>query len=216
MKYARELITSTLVGGVFVVVPVYLAVLLLLKVMRSLGGLVRPVAALVPDRLPAEGLLSLALMMTFCLAVGVAIRTSTGRAVRERMEMAFLERLPGYGLLRRLTRRLTGHSDESTWQPALAEIHGALVPAFIIEELEDGRFTIFGPSVPTPLAGAVYVISRERVHLLDIPFTGAIKSVSRLGSGAKNIVAAMRTPRIAPAEVDPPRSGPLSRSTIES
>ena len=32
-----------------------------------------------------------------------------------------------------------------------------VVPAFIIEELDDGRLTVFVPSVPTPLAGAVYV-----------------------------------------------------------
>jgi hypothetical protein len=54
MKYARELFTSTLVGGMFVVVPVYLAVLLLLKGMKSAGTLVRPFAALLPDWLPAE------------------------------------------------------------------------------------------------------------------------------------------------------------------
>jgi uncharacterized membrane protein len=77
------------------------------------------------------------------------------------------------------------------WQPALAEIEDALVPAFIIEELEDGRFTVFVPSIPTPLAGAVYVLSQDRVHPLDIPFTQAIQTVSRRGSGAKELVAAM-------------------------
>jgi hypothetical protein len=35
MKYPREFVMSTLVGGKFVVVPVYLAVLLLLKGMKS-------------------------------------------------------------------------------------------------------------------------------------------------------------------------------------
>ena len=60
------------------------------------------------------------------------------------------------------------------------------MPAFIIEELEDGRFTVFVPSIPTPLAGAVYVLSRDRVHPLDVPFTQAIQTVSRWGSGAKS------------------------------
>jgi uncharacterized membrane protein len=192
MKYAREFITSTVVGGLFIVVPVYLAALLLLKGMKSVGGLVRPIAALVPDWLPAENLLSLVLLLALCFLVGVAVRTPSGRAVRERLEIMFFERLPGYGLLRSLTQRLAGDSEESTWQPALAEIEDALVPAFIIEELDDGRFTVFVPSVPTPLAGAVYVLRRERVHILDIPFTQAIRSISRWGSGSKDLVAAMR------------------------
>jgi hypothetical protein len=68
----------------------------------------------------------------------------------------------------------------------------ALVPAFIIEELEDRRFTVVVPSIPTPLAGAVYVLSRERVHPLDVPFTQAIQTVSRWWSGAKELVAAMQ------------------------
>ncbi len=192
MKYAREFITSTVVGGLFIVVPVYLAILLLLKGMKSVGGLVRPIAALIPDWLPAEGLLSLLLVLALCFLVGVVVRTPTGRAVRERIEMLFFERLPGYGLLRSLTQRLAGDNEEHTWKPALADIEDALVPAFIIEELDDGRFTVFVPSVPTPLAGAVYVLRPERVHILDIPFTQAISSISRWGSGSKDLVAAMR------------------------
>jgi len=65
------------------------------------------------------------------------------------------------------------------------------VPAFIIEELGDGRFTVFVPSIPTPLAGAVYILSSERVHPLNVPFTQEIKTISRWGSGSKDLVAAM-------------------------
>ena len=192
MKYARQLVTSTIVGGLFVVVPVYLAVLLLLKGMKAVAGLVQPIARLLPDWVRAELLLSLALVLGFCFIVGAAVRTRTGRAVRERMERAFFEKLPGYGLLRSLTRRLAGDSDEEAWKPVLAEIEDALVPAFIIEEHGDGRLTVFVPSVPTPFAGAVYVLPRERVHLVDVPFTVAIRTVSRWGSGSKDLVAAMQ------------------------
>jgi uncharacterized membrane protein len=79
------------------------------------------------------------------------------------------------------------------WQPALVEIEEALVPEFIIEELEDGRYTVFVPSVPTPLAGAIYILSRERVHPLNVPFTQAVQAVSRWESGSKELVAAMNT-----------------------
>ncbi len=77
------------------------------------------------------------------------------------------------------------------WKPALVEIEDALVPGFIIEELEDGRYTIFVPSVPTPFAGAVYIIDGKRGHPLDVPFTEAIKVVTQWGSAAKEQVAAM-------------------------
>jgi uncharacterized membrane protein len=50
---------------------------------------------------------------------------------------------------------------------------------------------VFVPSIPTPLAGAVYILDRRRVHPLDVPFTDALKTVSRWGSGAKDLVAVM-------------------------
>ena len=193
MKYAREFVTSTVIGGLFIVVPVYLAILLLLKGMKSAASLVRPIAALLPDWLPAEGVISLLLVLVVCFIVGAAVRTRAGQIVRERVEKAFFERLPGYGLLRSLTQRLANDGDETAWKPALVELEDALVPAFIIEELVDGRLTVFVPSVPTPLAGAVYILTPERVHPLDIPFTQAIRSVSRWGSGSKDLVAAMRS-----------------------
>jgi len=191
MKLARQFLVNALVGGLLIVLPIYLAVLVLLKGMQSVAALVRPLSLLLPDWLPAESLLSLALVLVVCFVIGIAVRTRLGGILRERMERSLFERLPGYTLFRSLTQRLAGEDRENAWKPALVEIEEALVPAFIIEEFEDGRFTVFVPSVPTPLAGAVYILSRERVHPLDVPFTQAITSISRWGSGSKDLVAAM-------------------------
>jgi uncharacterized membrane protein len=51
---------------------------------------------------------------------------------------------------------------------------------------------VFVPSIPTPLAGAVYILTAERVHPLNVPFAQAIKAISRWGSGSKDLVAAMQ------------------------
>jgi uncharacterized membrane protein len=202
-----ESLTSTLGAGLLVIVPVYLCVLLLLKAMQSLGSLVRPLAKLIPDWLPAEGLLSLLLVVLLCLVVGMLMRTWGGRALRDWLEHAVLEKLPGYTLLRSLTLRIAGKTDEVTWKPALAEIEEALVPAFIIEALADGRYTVFVPSVPTPLAGAVYVLTPERVHPVNISFAQAIRAVSRWGAGCSAFVAAMEVGRAA----DPTAAHPADR-----
>ena len=191
MKVVRQFLANALVGGMLVVLPIYLAVLVLLKGAQSVGNLIRPFTMLLPAWLPAENVLSLVLVLTVCFLIGVGVRTRLGTAIRERMETSVFERIPGYALFRSLTQQVAGEGRENVWKPALVEIEEALVPAFIIEEFEDGRFTVFVPSVPTPLAGAVYILSRDRVHPLDVPFTQAIKTVSRWGSGSKDLVAAM-------------------------
>jgi uncharacterized membrane protein len=192
MKYVRDFFTNAVIGGALIVLPLYLAGLLLLKGMQSVVGLVRPVAGLLPEWMPAENILALLLVLVVCFLIGLALRTRVGRAMRERMEVSVFGKLPGYTMFRGLTQRLTGQAKENVWKPALVEIEDALVPAFIIEEHDDGRFTVFVPSVPTPFAGAVYVLNRTRVHPIDVPFQQALQSISRWGSGSKDLVAAMR------------------------
>jgi len=191
MKSIRRYLLGGLVTGFIVIVPLYLSILLLLKAMSSIRGLVKPLALLIPDWLPGEDLMAFLLVLILCLVVGLLVRTTVGRAVRERIERSLFERIPGYALLRSLTQRLVGEDRENVWKAALVEIEEALVPAFIIEELDDGRYTVFVPSVPTPLAGAVYILERGRVHPIDVPFTQAIKVISRWGQGSKDLVAAM-------------------------
>jgi uncharacterized membrane protein len=188
----RGYLLDALIKGVIVVVPAYLALLLLLKGMQSLVGLVKPVARLLPSWLPGENLLALLLILVICLLVGMAVKTRVGRRARERLDVSLFERIPGYALIRSLTQRLAGDDRETAWQPALAEIEEALVPAFIIETLDDGRLTVFVPSVPTPFAGAVYILTPDRVHPVNVSFAVALRSISRWGSGAKDLVKGMQ------------------------
>ena len=191
MKHALRSAAKSVLAGLLIVVPVYVAVLLVLKAMKSVAGLVRPFALLLPDSWPAEPFLSLLLVLIVCFLIGVAVRTRAGRAAREQAERRLFERIPGYALVRSLTQQLAGQSTENVWKPAFAEFDDGLVPAFIIEESEDGPYTVFVPSIPTPLAGAVYILERRRVHPVDVPFTEALSVVSHWGAGARNLVAAM-------------------------
>ena len=191
MKKIVEFFVQRLIAGALVITPIYLAALLLFKLTVSLLELMRPLTAAMPDWIPAENIVSVFLILVICFLVGVAIRTARGRANWERLENVFASKIPGYALTRNLTQRLAGDAQGNTWKPALAEIEDALVPAFIMEEFADGRFTVFVPSIPTPFAGAVYVLPPDRVHPVNVPFTEAIKAISRWGSGTKDMVAAM-------------------------
>jgi uncharacterized membrane protein len=195
LKQFRKSVVRALVVGFLFLVPIYLAILLMLKAMKSLGKLVQPVAKLLPGSFPAETVISLLLVVILCILVGLVLGTKLGQAMRTRMESSLFQKIPGYEVVRSMTRQLAGQGQESEWQPALAEIEDALVPAFIVEELDDGRFTVFVPSSPTPLAGAIYILNAERVHPLNVPFTQAVKVVTRWGSGSKALVEAMQERR---------------------
>jgi hypothetical protein len=68
------------------------------------------------------------------------------------------------------------------------------IPAFIIEELEDGRFTVFVPSAPTPLSEAIYIFPADRVHPIAVPYTAYSQGSLPVGIRIQKIfVAAMKT-----------------------
>ena len=191
MKQGLRFVARSLLTGFLIVVPIYLAVLLLLKAMKSVVSLVRPIGLLLPESVPAETLLSLLFVLAICLLIGMLVHTRIGAAIGERMETTLFERIPGYALIKSLTQQLAGSSQEKVWKPAFVEIEEGLVPGFIIEEFEDGRYTVFVPSIPTPLAGAVYILDQKRVHPLDVPFTSALRTISKWGSGSREMVATM-------------------------
>ena len=193
MKESFIFVAKTLGRGLLIVIPIYLALLLTLKAMSSVAEAVRPLSQLFPDWVPAEKALSLIVVLVICFLIGLAVRTRQGQKVHELTEKTLFERIPGYAVIRSLTNRMAGDEHDGVWRPALAEIEEALVPSFIIEELEDGRYTVFVPSIPTPFAGAVYILEAKRVHPVDVPLTQQLRVVARWGSGAKSLIAAMRT-----------------------
>ena len=201
--------TKALVGGFLAAAPVYLAILLLLKAMKSLGGLVRPLKILHPPQLNnevAQTVLALLILLSVCYAFGIALLTRPGRAAGEWIHRTVLVKIPGYTVVQSLTLQLTGEAREDEWRPALIEIEDGLVPAFIIEEIRDGRYTVFAPSVPSPLMGSIYVLHQERVHPVNASFVQAFQVLSRWGSGTKDLVAAME-PEHRHANADPRPSG---------
>jgi len=106
--------------------------------MKSLGKLVQPLVQLLPGSFPAETVISLLLVVMLCILVGLLLGTKLGQAMRPRMESSLFQKIPGYEVVRSMTRQLTGQGQESELQPGLAEIEDALVPPLLLKSLMTG------------------------------------------------------------------------------
>ena len=193
MRTLAEFTKTTLIGGVLIILPIYLVALLLAKTVKGMLALLSPVADQLPAAVEFRQVLAIALLVAVCFIVGLIVRTGPGLRAKNAFERSVLEKLPGYTFLRGLAGRLTGRSEEHTLQPALVEIEEALVPALIVEKLDDGSYTVLVPSAPTPMAGSIYILPRDRVHPVDIPLAKAIGVFSKWGTGAGEFVQAMRS-----------------------
>ena len=193
MKGLAEFTKTTLIGGVLIVLPIYLSILLLAKTIAGVTALIAPVTAQLPAALQFRQVIAMLVVIFTCFLAGLLVRTGPGLRAKNAMERNLLERIPGYALIRGLTARVAGRQEDETFAVALVEIEDALVPAFIVEEHDDGAYTVFVPSVPTPAAGAIYILPRERVHLVDMPFAKAASVITKWGAGARDLRTAMKS-----------------------
>ena len=158
MKALTQFLKVTLVGGLLVVLPVWLSLLLLLKAISSALKLLQPIAKMVPQQLVHPDMVALCLLIAICFTVGLLTRTRFGQQIGDWLDEHVLGRIPGFRLIRGMIRQFAGKRGEQSFQPALVEIEEALVPAFIVEKHADGQFTVFVSSSPTPMAGSIYIL----------------------------------------------------------
>ena len=194
MKTLAEFVKTTLIGGLLVILPIYVSFILLAKTLGGILALLSPVTAAIPAGVQFRQVIAILIVLTLCLLAGLVVRTRPGLRAMNALERGVFERVPGYSLVRGLAARVTGDEHGARFRPALVEIEEALSPAFIIEELDDGRYTVLVPSVPTPAAGSLFILPRERVHPVDVPFTQAIKVISKWGEGAGILARGVPSP----------------------
>lgn len=186
-----QFLKTTLIGGLLIVLPVWVTILLLVKAVMGALTMLQPLAKLLPQQVVHEKLVALSLLIVLCFTVGLLVRSRLGQRLNAWFAKHIFERFPGFSLMRSMVRQFAGDVDEQSFQPALVEIEEALVPAFIVEEHADGQLTVFVSSSPTPMAGAIYILPPARVHRVEMPLYKAMSCISKWGSGATAMRAAM-------------------------
>lgn len=194
MTQVVNFLKSGLVTGLLLVLPAYLAVLLFIKVLVHLGGLVKPVSSQLPDGINHPTVIALLSFLIICFIVGVLVKTAIGRVLAEVIDQAIFSRIPGYDAIRSITSQLHDFESEKGFKPSMIEVEdGSLSPAFLIETHNEGLSTVFVPSVPTPMAGAILIMASSRVHPIDVSVPAMMKYISKWGSGSEEILSALST-----------------------
>jgi uncharacterized membrane protein len=164
-------------SGFLILLPFLLAYLLI-------GGFVDLTVLLttpLQDVIPRYGMLSpagrqvaiLAFLFLMFVVVGMLKDTGPARRLGGWIEREFLSRFPPYRVVRNITRQLAGEELKSM-KPALLELGpGARTVAFIVEELDGGRMTVYLPLTSLPTMGTLQIVDSDKVQLLDTSFMDA-------------------------------------------
>mgnify|MGYP003585622920 CR=1 FL=1 len=186
MKAIWKFISNTLVGGLLVLLPAYLAILLIIKGVKGLTQLVKPLVDLLPVGVEHQAIVALAIVLLASFVVGLAVRTWPGRPLGRWLDKGLLDRIPGYTFLRSLLGRTFG-DQSAEFRVAFIDFDDNTALGYVVEEHEDGNFTVFMPSSPTPFSGSVLLMPANRVRIVDVPFTQAFSAMAKWGTGVREV-----------------------------
>jgi len=187
-----EFVKTTMLGGLLVILPLALIVFLLWRAIGMVRKGLEPIVSIFPEPVIFPELTDVFIVVATCFLTGLIFRTRIGDRLYEAGEHHILSRIPGYTLLRSLSRQIAGKGEGVTFSAALVEIEEALVPAFLVEEHDDWSFTVFVPASPTPTVGSLYILPGPRVHPVNVPFAKAVECLTQWGVGSKELLQAMR------------------------
>ena len=192
MRKVIEFIKTAIIGGFLVLLPVVAVLILIAIAVNSVVIVIAPLAAKLPMKIiggfTGVTLLAMLLILGFCFLAGLLVQLRLGQLVQTWLEGKVLQRLPGYTMIKNLTHQVIGR-EGTEFAPALVDLYGseARVIGLIIEELEDGRLTIFVPISPTSTLGQVYILPVAKVERLDARFLNVVNTLSQWGMESKKL-----------------------------
>jgi uncharacterized membrane protein len=192
MKKLSGFVRTTVLGGVFYLVPIIVLVAVVGKAHGISRKLVAPLAALFPLDGPlsflSEKVLAIIVIVLFCFVAGLIAKTARGKGFTRWLESNVLALVPGYALVKSMSDSMAGVEEQSGREAVLARIEDAWQIALVVERLDNGHVAVYVPGAPNAASGSVYFMTEDRIKPLGIPVSTAVKCVRRVGVGANALL----------------------------
>ncbi|WP_226668892.1 DUF502 domain-containing protein [Microbulbifer aggregans] len=200
MTRIKAFVTLTLLGGLAVVLPIAIFILLFQWLFGQISELVAPVTQWMEAHTNFKDtfaqLLVIGLIMGVCFLIGLLVKTSVGRWAHRHLDYWFGRLAPGYNTIKDVVLQFIGGAGSEgvlSGPVARARIHGAdnplSVTAIVTSQHANGDFTVYVPTAPVPTSGFVYHLPPECVEILPhVSVEAAMKSIVACGSGSGNLL----------------------------
>lgn len=190
IQQLQQFFLTTLIGGVVVVLPLALLVMLVRFIWGFMTTLLSPLRGIFPIPGHVESwLLDIISLMVVLLAfflIGLFVRTSIGGRFFKSLEARFLDPLPLYATLRSTVQQFAGLKKMPFSEVVLVDAfgNGALMTGFVIEEISDSLLTVFVPTAPNPTNGFVFHLHKDRIRFVDSKTEEAMRTIIGMGTGS--------------------------------
>ena len=193
MKSIVEFLKTSLVGGLFVLLPLLLFYLLFAELLQLVVVVATPIADLFPkgtfDEVKTPVLIAVILIVGVSFIFGLALRSMLLRRAGLWIEGTVLGRLPIYNAVKSLSRGLVGAKDDTAFRPAVWNAaEGQREIVYVIEDHGDGNLTVLVPWAPASFSGSVKIMAGDRIEMLDATLDEVSRALSFWGVGIRNLL----------------------------
>jgi len=183
-----KFLKTALFGGLGVLLPILLLIIVLKEFVELLIGLATPIADLFPsdmiENIPETEILAVLLIVTASLVLGVLAMIPLTRASGQLIERKVLSRVPVYLPIKGLLQAMLGSDQAEKFQPAfIMNEDASLEPCYIVEDVGRPRLLVLVPWTPASFGGSLKLIPRERVHPIDLTFDEFSLAIGYFGVG---------------------------------
>jgi uncharacterized membrane protein len=188
-----EFLKTSLIGGLFILLPLVLFYLLLSELLQVVVALATPIADLFPkgtfDQIKMPVVIGIILIVAASFLFGLAVRSVSLRRFGLWIERTLLERLPLYNAVKRMGRGLLGAQEDNAFRTGVfTSPNGEKEIVYVIEDHGDGQMTILFPFAPASFAGSVKIVSADRIQILEASFGDASRVIAHWGAGARELL----------------------------
>jgi uncharacterized membrane protein len=194
MERLKTFVKTTMIGGIGVILPVIILVLVFSWLFRFVTRNVRPLTNLIFADPEAIGLfadiISIILIIAVCFLIGMFVKTKIGTYVYNSIERVLLDKIPGYNLAKDTVAQFIGGGEMPFSSVALVKPFGTdtLMTGFITDKHVDGSYTVFVPTGPNPTSGNILHVAPENLFKVEVPVEHAMRSIIACGAGSNELI----------------------------
>lgn len=185
---------SSFMKGIIILIPLVLVFFALRELLELMVQVATPIADLFPegtfDHEKETEIIAAILIVGTAVFLGALGAIKPIGRLGGWFEDKTLNQLPMYRMLQSFLAAFLGMEDEETFKPALlTNDDGIREPVYVIEDKGFDQVVIMQPWTPTPFAGALKIVPKEKVELLPITLDEFSLSLTHFGLGLADIVA---------------------------
>ena len=202
MNKRIDFIKTTLLGGIAVIIPLSLVLMVLIETVDIVTAVIDPVVDLLPVEsvggIEVATILAILIIFGLCFLAGLMTLSSWAVGVGQQIESKILTKIPLYQLVKTASGSIFPSSrQDNDLKPAVLEFpdktSGIVV---IIQDHGNGYVTIFIPNAPMVTIGTIRYVEKSRLTLLDASPMEVADVISQWGYGAGELFDAEKIQKI--------------------